>query len=188
VTSVGFEKSVFFDLVRQSLFGGHLSQSQVNGINYVLREWRRRYRLAGDHRWLAYMLATDYHETAYTMLPITEYGSQEYLQSKEYWPYIGRGLVQLTWEDNYRRAGDILDEDLLEYPDLALHPDIATEVMFEGMRDGWFTELKLSDYFNDHTDDPVNARKIINGTDRAETIADYHDQFLTAINAALIPA
>ena len=36
--------------------------------------------------------------------PITEYGSQDYLQGKEYWPYIGRGWVMLTWEDNYRRA------------------------------------------------------------------------------------
>ena len=70
-----------------------------------------------DIRWLAYMLATVYHECATKMWPITEYGSQEYLQSKEYWPFIGRGLVMLTWEDNYRRASSMLglidDRDLV---------------------------------------------------------------------------
>lgn len=181
----GFNKEVYFDTVRQLLFNGILSQEQVTGQNFILREWHRRYGLGGDHRHLAYMLATTYHECAHRMVPITEYGSQSYLQGKEYYPYIGRGFVQLTWEDNYRRAGETLDEPLVEFPDMALQPDIAAEVMFEGMASGWFTGKKLSDYFDDTVDDPYNARRIINGTDRADEIEEYYEHFLTAIMDAM---
>jgi len=182
-----FNSEVFYDCVRADLFNGVLSQGQVNGMNFILREWRRRYLYDGDHRWLAYKFATTFHETAYTMLPITEYGSQSYLEGKSYWPYIGRGFVQLTWEENYEKAGNAVEEDLLGYPDLALRPDLAAIIMFDGMRDGWFTGLALDAYFNDDTDDPINARRIINGTDKAEMIADYHDSFLHAIKSALTP-
>jgi hypothetical protein len=184
----GFNSEIFFDHVREDLYFGKLSQSQVNGMNFILREWRERFDYDGDHRRLAYMLATTHHETAFTMQPITEYGSQSYLQGKEYYPYIGRGFVQLTWEDNYAKASPLVEEDLLEFPDLALEPDLAAIIMFDGMEIGWFTGKALSDYFSETVDDPVNARRIINGTDRASEIAEYHDLFLTAIKAALIPA
>jgi len=183
---VSFDKTKFFDIVRAELFNGKLAQSQVTGINFVLRGWRNRFGFEGDHRWLAYMLATDYHETAYTMEPITEYGSQSYLQGKPYYPYIGRGYVQLTWEDNYARAEKELGEPLVEFPERALEPDIAAEVMFTGMRDAWFTGKSLGDYFNETTDDPYNARRIINGTDCAEKIKGHHKDFLRAITESLI--
>jgi hypothetical protein len=68
--------------------------------------------------------------------------------------------------------------------DRALEPSIAAEVMYAGMRDGDFTSKKLSDYFSATVNDPVNARRIINGTDRAQTIAGYHEKFLTAFKDA----
>jgi len=180
-----FNKATFFDYVRDHLFEGVLAQSQVTGMNFVLREWRKRYGFGGDHRKLAYMFATDYHETAFTMIPITEYGSMEYLQSKPYYPYIGRGFVQLTWEENYAKGSDVCEEDLVNYPDLALQPDVAAIIMFDGMEKGWFTGDSLGNYFNEVDDDPYNARRIINGTDRAEEIAKYHEQFLQAISDAV---
>jgi hypothetical protein len=57
--------------------------------------------------------------------------------------------------------------------------------MFDGMEEGWFTGKSLSDYFNESVDDPYNARRVINGTDRATEIAEYHKHFLTAIRSAL---
>jgi hypothetical protein len=181
-----FNATTFFDAVRQAPFDGILSQEQVNGMTYILRAWKYKYGYdKGDRRWLAYMLATTFHETAYTMMPIMEYGSQSYLQGKDYYPYIGRGFVMLTWLSNYERGSGIVDEDLVHYPDLAMRPDIAAILMDDGMTNGWFTGVKLTDYFNDSEDDPVNARRIINGTDRAEEIALYHDDFLDAIMGAL---
>jgi predicted chitinase len=182
---VSFDKEVFFDEVREHLFHGVLSQEQVTGMNFILREWRNRFEFGGDYRHLAYMLATTYHECAFRMVPITEYGSQSYLQSKPYYPYIGRGFVQLTWDYNYKKAGSAVEEDLLSFPDMALRPDLAAIIMFDGMRDGWFTGKKLSSYFSKNVDDPYNARRIINGTDRASEIAGYHDKFLSAITKAV---
>jgi putative chitinase len=179
-----FERTIFFDAVRGPLFNGALSQKQVDGMEAILSTWEEEVQ-SDDLRWLAYMLATTYHETAFTMQPITEYGSESYLKGKSYYPYIGRGFVQLTWKDNYARATTELglsgEDDLVDYPDRALDLQIASDVMFQGMAAGWFTGKKLADYFNATVDDPYNARRIINGTDCAEQIKGYHNTFLSAL-------
>ena len=134
--------------VRDELFDGALEQIHVDGQSVILAVWE--YSVGGtpmtDERWLAYMLATTYHETAHRMWPITEYGSQSYLQGKEYYPYIGRGFVQLTWEDNYRKASSALglidERDLVDHPEMALDWLIATRCLFRGMAEGWFTGQK----------------------------------------------
>lgn len=180
-------RDIFFSKVRVAPFGGALSQKQVDGMNYMLDAFAK-YDWP-DLRWISYCFATAYHETAFTMQPISEYGSQSYLQSKPYYPYFGRGYVQLTWEDNYRKMGDKLGVNLLGTgKDRALEPAIAAEVMYSGMRDGDFTGKKLATYFSASVDDPVNARRIINGTDKASTIAGYHAKFLDAFEAASIQA
>jgi putative chitinase len=177
-------RKIFFDKIRQSLFKGSLSQSQVDGMNYMLDVFENDYNWS-DLRWISYAFATAYHETAFTMQPIKEYGGESYLQSKPYYPYYGRGYVQLTWEENYRKMGDKLGVNMLgANKDKALEPSIAAEVMYVGMRDGDFTGKKLSTYFSSSVNDPVNARRIINGTDKAQTIAGYHDKFLSAFNEA----
>lgn len=183
---IAFNSALFFDIVRDRLYNGVLSQGQVDGMNFILRGWRRRRGLNSDPRHPSYCLATTHHETAFTMQPITEYGSQSYLQSKDYYPYIGRGYVQLTWDFNYEKAGLAVAEDLLSFPELALEPDLAAQIMFEGMEEGWFTGKKLSDYFNDIIEDSYNARRIINGTDKAAEIAEYYEEFLNAIEASLV--
>ena len=188
-----YDRDVYFGDVRDALFSGALSQEQVDGQSVILAVWE--YQGGGtpmdDERWLAYMLATVFHETATKMWPTTEYGSQSYLQGKEYYPYIGRGFVQLTWEDNYDKASKALglidDRDLVEHPEMALDSLISARIMFRGMAEGWFTGRKLGQYFNDDKDDPVNARQIINGNDDDELIAGYHADFLAALVAARVP-
>jgi putative chitinase len=182
-----FDRDTYFDHVRDTLFEGALTQQQVDGQSVILALFEHD---AGgtpmtDIRWLAYMLATTYHETATKMWPVTEYGDQAYLTGKSYYPYIGRGYVQLTWEENYRNASAALglvdDRDLVVHPELALDSLVAARIMFRGMAEGWFTGAKLGQYFNDDTDDPIDARTIINGHDCDELIASHHDQFLTAL-------
>ena len=187
-----FDRNLYFNYVREALFEGALSQQQVDGQNLILAIFENQYggTPMHDHRWLAYMLATVFHETAYGMWPNTEQGSQEYLQGKDYYPYIGRGYVHLTWEENYRNAsaalGLIDDRDLVSHPELALDSLIATRIMFRGMAEGWFTGAKLGQFFDSTTDDPYEARTIINGHDCAGDIADHHNQFLTALEESLI--
>jgi hypothetical protein len=185
-----FDRNDYFTQVRESLFDGALSQVQVDGQNLILACWE--YEATGtpmtDLRWLAYALATVYHETAQNMWPNKEMGSDEYLQGQDYWPYIGRGLVHLTWEDNYRNASTALglvgDRDLVAHPELALDSLIAARIMFRGMAEGWFTGAKLGQYFSNTKDDPLNARRIINGVDCADLIKGYYEQFLEALNFA----
>ena len=89
--------------------------------------------------------------------------------------------MQLTWFDNYLKAGKLVNANLVDFPELACDLVYATEILVEGMISGLFTGKKLSDYFNDTKEDPINARRIINSLDKAELIAGYYYKFLNAI-------
>ena len=122
---------------------------------------------------IAYVIATADWETAHTLLPVVEayWLDQDYRNDLDYAPYYGRGLVQLTWEDNYRKYEEILDIPLVEDPDLALNYDVALFVLVHGFKYGTFTGAKLEDYINENKVDYYNARRCINGTDSANEIA-----------------
>lgn len=132
---------------------------------------------------LAYVLATAYHETAHTMKPIMERGGGKYLRSKKYWPHVGRGYVQITWLVNYQRASRALGVDFVAKPALLLEPRYAVPIIIIGMVEGWFTGRKLSDYITLTRSDFAGARKIVNGTDRANLIADYAKQYDAKLKA-----
>jgi putative chitinase len=189
----------FFSAVRPIFREGKLSKLQVSGTEFIIYEWNKRgYK---DLRWLAYMLATTFHETAQTMQPIEEYGKGKgraygkklkmsgipYTHPNQI--YYGRGYVQLTWYENYELMGRLLHVDLLNHPEIALEPHIAAAILFEGMTKGSssfgdFTGRCLEHYFNDTRTDWVNARRIINGTDCASLIAGYAGTIYNALQAA----
>jgi hypothetical protein len=123
------DRAIFFDQVRKLPFPGAISQTQVAGCNALLDEAERR---GFDFRWTAYCLATAYHETAHTMLPIAEYGrgkGKAYGEPINGKTYYGRGYVQLTWIKNYEKMGALLKADLVGNPELAMDPKIAAQVM-----------------------------------------------------------
>jgi putative chitinase len=183
-----FDRKIYFDCVRKPIFGGGMTQGQVDGQEFLLAKCEGEPE--DDLRCFAYMLATTFHETAATMQPIEEYGHGDGHEYGDPDPetgqcYYGRGYVQLTWKDNYSRATTNLgmegDDDLVWHPDRALDPKIASQVMFNGMHDGWFTGKKLPDYFNETRDDPIGARAIINPDDKGAMVAGYHADFLVAL-------
>lgn len=202
-----YDREIFFDYVRPLLFAGSMTQSQVEGMSAIL-DAAESIQL-DDNRWLGYMLATTYHETAGTMQPIEEYGKGAGMAYGTPDPttgqtYYGRGYVQLTWRDNYARADKALklvDADSCEWhAQNALDEDIAARIMYFGMSEGWFRSdgkgpQTLERYFNDATDDPYGAREIINGDKHlvpswsngesiGELISGYYMSFTAAINAA----
>jgi hypothetical protein len=185
---VKFTPEQFFASYRDNF--GTLTQEQVDGLNALLGAAASDETIT-DLRWLAYMLATTYHETARTIQPVEEigkgrgrpYGTEDPLTGQVYY---GRGYVQLTWKRNYQKFGDLLGVDLASDPALALAPGTAYRIMSVGMIKGLFTGKKLPDYINDKKCDYVNARRIINALDKADLIAGYAQKFQTILDGSLL--
>ena len=66
-----------------------------------------------------------------------------------------------------------LGDQILIQPERALDPPISYDIMSFGMRNGSFTGVGLETYINGSQCDYVNARRIVNGVDRADLIAGY---------------
>jgi len=176
------DAGAFFSAVRK--ITGPLDAVQVATINDLLA--------AAAHwpiGWVAYGLATAWHEAR--LKPIAEWGKGQgrpYAAKGKYGQsQYGRGLVQLTWDRNYEWADKALalNGSLLANFDRALEPEIATAILVKGMETGAFTGKKLADYITDRgtPEGFTNARRIINGTDKAPTIAGYAEAFLGALDA-----
>ena len=187
----------FFNCYRVTF--GKLTQRKVDALEFLLSKLEKSKRIDSNAK-RAYTLATIKWETADTFEPITEYGSKKYLKSKKYWPYIGRGYVQLTWRSNYKNFGNAIRVDLINNPKLANDPEVAWKVLEIGMTDdyeiqGWersqdpnFTSSTLEDYFTDMKCDYENARKIINPRDYKsyEPIAKMAEQFYECLTGSII--
>ncbi|WP_221123336.1 MULTISPECIES: hypothetical protein [unclassified Rhizobium] len=128
----------------------------------------------------AYVLATAFHETGGLMMPVRETFATSDNQaiavldsawakgklpwvSSPYWRqgWFGRGYSQLTHENNYRTVSIKLGIDLVSFPAKALIPEIAAKVLVMGLKEGWFTGKKLSDYINLGTTNFIGARQVI---------------------------
>lgn len=180
-----FSPAKFFDTCRAKL--GALSQSQVEGFDCVL-EAAKGAPLAHA----AYMLATAWHETNKTMQPVREaYWLSETWRKTHlrYYPWYGRGYVQLTWQFNYEKADSelSLSGSLIANPDRAMEPSIAARIMRLGMDEGWFTGVSLGKVLpvrgTATREQYMNARTIINGHDKADLIEDYAQIFERALFA-----
>lgn len=182
--------AVFFDQVRTSLFSGALTSGQVQGMEAKLRAFQEaQYPLS----WAAYALATSYHETARRMVPVREgLSASDAWRRKHlrYYPYYGRGDVQLTWRENYVRADKELGLKgaLIKDLDLALDPDISAKIMVRGMKDGWFSKGNTLAKHLPESEGTLpqftTARKIINLMDKAALIAGYAMKFQKALKGA----
>ena len=199
------DRKIFFDLVRESLFDGALNEEQVAGMEASLDIWalyslglgKSREILPGvpDTRHLAYIFATSYHETGRKMVAVRETFARfdkDVKLSADYADvdpesgerFYGRGQVQLTHKSNFATMGELFGIDLVAAPDIALGPWASSLIMFAGMLRGMFTGKSLSDYINASGCDYVEARRVVNGTDRADMIAGYAEEFEAALNEA----
>ncbi len=152
---------------------------------------------------LAYISATIKHETLNTFEPVeeayylTDTKRKKYYENK-YDPiladtlqrretakkygntrlgdgvkYHGRGYIQITWQINYKKMKDYFKVDLINFPDLAMNPELSAHIALYGFEDGTFTTVKLNKYINKDKTDYFNAREVINGLNKAELIKGY---------------
>jgi predicted chitinase len=140
----------------------------------IVRECRRQGLTLNSQ--IAYVLATTEHETANTFKPVKEaffLGSRAdaFRRRLRYFPYFGRGYVQLTHRINYQKYSRILGIDLVGNPDRALEAKNALFILVHGCRTGFFTGKPLGRYVNASQTDFINARRVINGLDRAAHIS-----------------
>jgi predicted chitinase len=194
----------FYDLVRQTLFAGALTQAQVDGMEAIAAAWQRFGD--GNLQRQAYCFATALHETGRAMQPVYERGGRPYFdkyepgtaigarlgntQPGDGYRYRGRGLVQITGRRNYLFVGKKLGLDLVGDPDGAMQLVNAARILVEGTLEGWFTGKSLGAFIDDD-DEPdseelreyVQARRTVNGQDKADLIGAYALHFEEALKA-----
>jgi predicted chitinase len=180
-----------FDLIPDSL-----TQQQVDSIESVFNYWETKN--IDNKYFLAYIFATIKHECGDTWVPIEEKGSNNYLSKyftnptlkrwlsnlrlSDSWVYKGRGFCQITGRGLYKKIGDLIGVDLINHPELALQPDVASKIIIDGMLQGWFTGKKLLTYYDRGIFDSNNARRIINGIDKASVISNYYIKFTKCLS------
>lgn len=205
-------RKFFFDTVRPIFPGGILDSMQVTGMGAILDAFEadrspfdaEAYMLATAFHETAHTMqplretraASD--AAAIRILDSAFARGKLHWVSKPYWRFdadgkswLGRGLVQLTHKVNYDRLGKRIGVDLVADPTLAMTMPVAIRIMIEGMRLGLFTGKALDDFLDgvDEADredfrEFSNARRIINGTDRAADIARAALVFEKALKGA----
>ncbi len=183
--------TAFHDYVTANLFNGSLPDWQQEPVDQLVKEGFERNRSLEE---TAYVLATAHHETArfkYTAEigrgEARDYGEAALVWRGQRLAYYGRGYVQLTWLGNYARMSVYLsrlkgrDIDLVNNPEKAEEPEIASMVIWEGMIRGMFTGKNLADYFSESRVDYKGARRIVNGTDQDDLIAGYAREYEAAL-------
>lgn len=82
--------------------------------------------------------------------------------------YYGRGFIQLTGRDNYKRAGDALNLPLEQKPELAARPDVAARIAV------WFWKSRVKPNVTNFKNTSEVTRYINPGM---AGVQDRHDNF-----------
>lgn len=174
-----------------------LSQKQVDCMELILDESIKN-ELTLEQA--AYCFATAWHETGQFKWLREIWGPTA--QQKKYEPgtalakqlgntqkgdgykYLGRGFVHITGRRNYIDWASRLGVDIVNTPALAEKPEYAAKILVIGCKLGTFTTKKLSDYINDKKVDFKEARRVVNGTDKAVLIAEHAEKFRDSLKEA----
>jgi hypothetical protein len=182
------DRQPFYDHVTAKLFRGSLPDWQRMPMDQILDEAMRRKRRIEE---CAYVLATAYHETGRFKYDEEidqgqgrSYGIEVHLYRNKKVAYYGRSWPQHTWLGNYAKMSVAATLEFQRPIDFVNNPDLIKDdpalegwAMWEGFVTGMWTGKNLADYFDDDHADYVEARRIVNGTDKADMIAGYAREF-----------
>ncbi len=213
------DEDAFFAKVRKIMHRRGMGDIQFQTYKQLINYWNSHPNIT-DRRWLAYVMATAYHETQ--LKPVREGFKKTDAAARKHvrwmWNkriitlpyhrpdpvtgqvYYGRGYVQLTWAQNYKKMGRAIGmgDQLYLHPDLVLDPEIASKVLFVGMLKGKFRYSKrrapkgwqkLRLFFNKNRENWYGARNIINGDLRknGKRVAGYGRKYASAIRFRAAP-
>ena len=206
-----FKLDFDFDKFRKLFNLTKITQATVDNINHLFNEFNKyalskdaKLSQAGNPLMIAYMLATTWHETKFTFKPIKEEGSNRYLSKYDTGRlakalgntlvadgdgilYAGRGYVMITGRRNYDLFTRLLGVNLIDNPNLALKPEIASAILIIGSLKGLFTTRGLTDFIKyGSLEEFKEARRVINGTDANTMIASYAKKFVECIKLTKI--
>lgn len=184
---MAFNYAKFYNSIRRKL---NLTTMNVMGMDKVLAYGLPR---RNSTQQFAYILATAWWESAQTMQPVKEaYWMSEAWRKRNlrYYPHYGRGLVQTTWEWNYRKMSPVVGTDLVRNPDALLEWQYALPALFVGMEKGMYTGKSVDDYIDDLDESDAedfreykNARRVVNAMDQAAAIASLALTFEKGLKA-----
>ncbi len=151
-----------------------------------------------DKSHIAYILASAHHESGMGKYMVEFASGKAYegnikqlgnTQQGDGPRYKGRGYVQLTGRRHYTSYTGILKNerglnvDLVNYPEKATTPEVAAFILVHGMKNGKFTGKSLSNFGAGANFDFKKARTIVNGLDKADSIAALAKKYRTALGA-----
>ena len=191
----------FFDSLRGNIYKDGFTQTTIDTLTAIYMEGIKRGMSIAQ---IAYCMATPYHEVGPKLDPRTHelgftahsYGQRPGACADGTFSnippfnslfYYGRGLPQLTWLNNYQKMAKRKGKPYDTQPEMLFDLDDSVWVLMEGMQYGIFTGHKLSDYITIGKIDWINARRIVNGTDKAELIAGYAQAFDRALMTISLP-
>lgn len=180
------DRAKFFAGIRPLMPGNRLTQAQLHRIEAVLDGLEERNVPINQ---AAYILATAHYESDHFKTLIEYASGKAYegradlgnTQRNDGPRFKGRGYVQITGRRNYADWSERLGVDLVSRPDRAAHLQNAVPILIDGMLLGTFTGRPLSDAVNDHRTDYIQARRTVNGLDRATLIKSYALKYLRAL-------
>lgn len=168
-----------------------LPQSQQNSARqhfpFIVQEAQRQG--VQNKAQLAYILATATHESG-AGKHMEEFASGRAYEGRRSLGntqagdgvrFKGRGYVQLTGRRNYTDWSRRLGMDLVGNPRAVENPQVAAKILVGGMMGGTFTGRGLGSYINGQQTDFVGARRTVNGTDRAGSIAQIAQRLMSAL-------
>jgi hypothetical protein len=183
------DRSKFFDGVRSLFAGARLDAMQVKRVDAILDGLENRHVMLNQ---AAYILGTAFHECD-QFKTMEEYASGAAYEGRKSLgntvagdgrKFKGRGYVQITGRRNYTDWSKRLGVDFLKEPKKVSELRYAVPILIDGMMKGTFTGKALPAYISEHAVDYVNARRTVNGTDKAQKIAGHAAKFEAALKAA----
>ena len=170
-----------------SVLPQNLQRSASQHFPFIVQEAQRQG--VQNKAQLAYILATATHESG-AGKHMEEFASGRAYEGRrslgntqpgDGMRYKGRGYVQLTGRRNYTDWSRRLGMDLVGNPRMVENPQVAAKILVGGMMGGTFTGKGLGSYINNQRTDFVGARRTVNGTDRAGSIANIAQRLMSAL-------